>query len=198
MVDGSGQIFTVGTTGLFGPLVMPFFSGSCDTGTRYSNPVSDITDTSAGPGDTQFAHAALKGLLVTERTFVADYGFLNNGSSAHQARVMSFGAASNPLRWVQTPFVYHTGIHIHDSAGGIATDPKGEVWATADAIRARGVCDRLYGLHRIPKSGANPSPFPLDILIDLDHSTINWDKSSPGDVEYYGGPNLPSGCSPCN
>jgi hypothetical protein len=179
--------------------VMPYLGGGLD----YSNPVTDITDDRL-----ENSHSAIHParILVGERSYFGDCGSLQDGSSAHQARVLEYVGFSG---FPPTGSLFLVGDELfspdlRNCAGGVAYESDGDVWSTGDALDLHYLsgqpCHVAYGIERIPGSGNALSPESgICNLIDLDEYTGYYNKSQPGDVEVVHFPfsdweNLPAVC----
>ncbi len=148
-------------------------------GRAYSNPVADISFSTAGK------------MLLGERSM---YGKTSPG--AHDARVLEYACANNC--WV-TANQYEIGAFYNkeNAAGGVDYDkhpfsgpasPIGRVWSTGDAIHLGGAyTDVVYGWQGL-RPNLTPGSNVNSMLVDSDGNVASGDKTYNGDIEAPGCP----------
>ncbi|MGI8601436.1 MAG: hypothetical protein ACR2OZ_00390 [Verrucomicrobiales bacterium] len=145
--------------------VAPFFSGG-----TFSLPVSDIAFAPAG-GRILFAERYHSGV---------------GEGGTHQGRVLEYTGSSGS--WTAAPVDkfrvgdYSTG---DNSAGGVAVECAGAVWASGDALNYPSPF--IYGITRMP-AGGNEFDVPYGAnshFVDLDGIITNVPKTMQGDVETF-------------
>ena len=148
-------------------ITIPFVPGR-----NYSLPVADITFSSSGD------------LLFAER-----YHRHNNGTPAtsmpsdftgpHKSRVLEYTGTSGA--WTASPVTKYTVGSGSNSAGGVAIDCEGRVYASGDALKITWPSPNIYGIQIIPSSG--PTTPNDSYLVDIDADICDQDKTQIGEVD---------------